>query len=215
MAVALFGASGRTGSALLQVCLKRGWPVRALARQKGRLAEAAGLQAFVGDARDPKAVRPLVRGTGAALCTLGMADISVPATDFSEAVKTIVEAMRAEKVRRLVMVGSVGVLDHPEGGYRHEHGLPEWLRNVSAEHQRNLEILREAGSTWGLDWTLMCPANLVDDIPAGRSHRAYEALPEAAAGSNETGIADLARAMADLLTDRASLRRRVGILSVR
>jgi uncharacterized protein len=215
MAVALFGATGRTGSELLATCRQRGWPVRALVRQPGRLPEADGLRVAIGDARDPQAVQALVRGAGAVLCTLGMADISMPATDFSAAVATVVEAMRVEKVRRLVMVGSVGVLDHPDGGYRHQHEAPDWLRHVSAEHQRNLETLRAAGSAWGLDWTLMCPANLVDDLPPGRSYRAFDALPAQAAGSNETGIADLARAMADLLTDRSALRRRVGILSVR
>jgi nucleoside-diphosphate-sugar epimerase len=42
MANAVFGATGRTGSFVLQPARRRGWPVRALARRRAGLAEAPG-----------------------------------------------------------------------------------------------------------------------------------------------------------------------------
>jgi hypothetical protein len=100
------------------------------------------------------------------------------------------------------------VLDHPQGGLRRDHALPAALRHVSDEHLRVYEALRDSG----LDWTLMCPPDLTDDIPAGRARWQYDTLPE---GSREAGRADLARLMCDLLTERASVKKRVGIVSLR
>jgi uncharacterized protein len=209
MTVTLFGATGRTGRLLLDIAGRRGWPARAFVRDPGKLAPRPGVTVFSGDARDDAAIAPAIAGTGAVLCCLGMHDISQPATDFSDSVRAIVRAMQTSGVRRIVAIASAGVLDAPGGGYVNQQpGFPSYLANVSLEHQRNLASLRDSG----LDWTLMCPMTLVDDLPAGHAQTAFDALPP---GSSETGYADLALAMADVLLDRASLRRRVGIVSLR
>lgn len=216
-AVALFGASGRTGRLVLAEAQRRGWPVRALVRDATKLPAAAGLSLVVGDARDSGAidetlqpsVGPLVR---AALCTLGMHDFSAPATDFSDSVRAIVAGLRRAGLKRLVVVASGSALADPRGGYRGEHDPPEVLKHVIAEHLRNHRTLAQAGDEWGLQWTLMCPLNLVADIPAGHARRAFETLPE---GSGETGMPDLALAICDLLDDPAAIGRRVGIVSDR
>ncbi|MBL8288860.1 MAG: NAD(P)H-binding protein [Rubrivivax sp.] len=219
MTVALFGASGRTGRLLLAEAQRRRWPVRALVRDAARLPQQAGVETIVGDARDSGAIDETLRaGAGAAgapravLCTLGMADIEKPATDFSDSVRAIVAGMRRAGIRRIVAVASGVALPDARGGTRGEHGVPEVLKNVAAEHLRNLRTLRQAGDEWGLQWTLMCPLNLVDDIAAGHARRAYEALPE---GSGETGMPDLALAMCDLVDDAGSFGQRVGIVSDR
>ncbi len=218
MTLALFGATGRTGRLVLAQAQRRGWPVRALVRGASLLPAAAGLALTVGDARDSAAIDAVLRpGPGgepvrAVLCTLGMHDFSVPATDFSDSVCAIVAGMQRHGVQRIVAVASGAALDAARGGYRGEHGAPEMLRHVIAEHLRNHRTLRQAGELHGLRWTLMCPLNLVDDIPAGRALRAYETLP---GGSAETGMPDLAEAMCDLLDDPTSIGQRVGIVSLR
>lgn len=220
-ALALFGASGRTGRLVLAEAQRRGWPVHALVRDASRLPAAPALALTVGDARDSGAVdttlRPSVDAPAvrAVLCTLGMHDFSVPATDFSDSVRAIVAGMRRQGVRRLVLVASGAALAHPQGGYRGEHDTPEVLKHVVAEHLRNHRTLVQAGEEWGLQWTLMCPLNLVADIPAGHARRAFEALPEPASGSGETGMPDLALAICDLLDDPVAIGRRVGIVSDR
>jgi putative NADH-flavin reductase len=220
MAIALFGATGRTGSLILTQARKRGWPVRALVRSAGKLAADDLVTPVVGDARDEAAIDEVITGpfgrgkepapgkVGAVLCALGMQDITVPATDFSDSVKAIVAGMKRQGVRRIIVIASAGALDHPAGGYRAQHGLPEVLRHVGAEHMRNHQTLRDSG----LDWTLMCPMNLVDDIPPGSAQWLYDDIP---GGSVETSMADLARLMCDLLTDRGAIGKRVGIVSFR
>jgi len=218
MTVALFGATGRTGRRVLAEARRRGWPVRALVREAYKLPAAPGLELLVGDARDSGAIDEVLRPAAGAppvravFCTLGMADISVPATDFSDSVRAIVAGMRRAGVRRLLAVASAVALDDARGGYRGEHGGPEVLRHITAEHLRNHRTLRQAGDEWGLAWTLMCPVNLVDDIPAGHAQQAFDAL---SAGSGETGTPDLTLAMCDLLDDPAAHGHRVGIVSFR
>jgi len=216
MAIAVFGATGRTGKLVLAEAAHRGWPVRALVRDASRLPARDGLVVQQGDTRDAAAVRSLLEGTGgkagragAVICALGMSDITVPATDFSDSVKTIVSAMQASGVRRIVAIASAGVFEHPAGGYRNQQpDFPAYLKNISAEHVRNYETLKASG----LDWTLMCPMTLVDDIPVGSAKFEFEGLPP---GSGETGYADLAKTICDLLTERASIGQRVGIVSFR
>lgn len=217
-ALALFGASGRTGRLVLAEAQRRGWPVRALVRDASRLPAAPGQELTVGDARDSGAIDATLRpsidapAVRAVLCTLGMHDFSVPATDFSDSVRAIVAGMRRNGVRRIVVVASASALADPRGGYRGDHDAPQALRHVIAEHLRNHGTLRQAGEEWGLEWTLMCALDLVDDIPAGHGKLAFEALP---AGSGETGMPDLALAMCDLLDDPSAVGRRVGIVSLR
>ena len=204
MMIALFGATGRTGRLVLERLLARGDRVRALARDPGRLAPHPGLVAFGGDARDAHAVRRVVEGADAVVCCLGMHDITVPATDFSDSVRGIVEAARAAGVRRIVAIASAGVLADTRGGLRSQHGLPAAFANVAAEHARNLRTLEASG----LDWTLLCPIDLVD-APAGTARWAYEDLP---AGSH-TGYADLADTIVEMLGRRDAHGRRVGVVS--
>jgi len=218
MTVALFGASGRTGRLLLAEAARRRWPARALVRDASKLPRQAGLEVIVGDARDSGAIDETLRARAgdpvrAVFCTLGMADIAKPATDFSDSVRAIVPGMRRAGIRRIVAVASgVALPDAQRGGYRGEHGVPEVLKNVAAEHLRNHRTLQQAGDEWGLQWTLMCPLNLAEDIPAGHARRVYETLPE---GSGETGMPDLALAMCDLVDDPSSFGQRVGIVSDR
>lgn len=208
MQVTIFGATGHAGALVVQECLSRGWQVRAFVRNAAKLAATAGLTIIEGNTLDAAAVRRAVAGADAVLGCLGMADITVPATDFSDGVKHIVAAMQAEGVRRFLMIGSANMLPHPAGGLRYEHlTLPDWLRHITAEHIRNYETLR----TSGLAWTLLCPAMLVDDIPADHVRYAFDDLPT----GTETGYAALAATMVALIAEPAAVGQRVGIVSDR
>lgn len=208
MKLALFGATGRTGRRVLELALGRGDRVRALLRDPSKLAARPGLATVVGDARDAAAVVRTVAGADAVLMALGMPDITHPSTGFSDSVRSIVDAARSAGVHRIVAIASAGVLPDPTGGLRNQHGTQGPFRYVNAEHTRNFETLRDSQ----LDWTLMCPIDLKDDLPAGRARFAYEDLPS---GSDETGYDDLAATMLALIGEKASYGKRVGIISLR
>jgi putative NADH-flavin reductase len=204
MQIALFGATGRTGRLVEERLTARGDRVRALARDPAKLPARPGLVVHAGDARDASAVRKVVDGADAIVCCLGMHDITVPATDFSDALRTIVDAARAAGVRRIVAIASAGVLADARGGLRNQHGLPAAFANIAAEHTRNLRTLEASG----LDWTLMCPIDLVDG-PGGGARWAFEDLPAGAF----TRYADLADTIVEMLGRADAHGRRVGVVS--
>lgn len=208
MTIALFGATGRTGRRVLDRLLAQGRSVRALARDPARLPAHANLAVVAGSARDAAKIASVVHGAGAIVVCLGMDDIARPDTTFSDGVRAIVDAARAAGVRRIVAVASAGALADPRGGLASEHAAPGTYSNINAEHARNYRTLAASG----LDWTLMCAVDLVDDIPEGHARWAYEKLP---AGSGQTGYDDLAATIVALLGERESFGRRVGIVSVR
>lgn len=208
MKAAIFGATGRTGRLLLKEAASRGWDTRVLVRDEAKLVATDGVSVVVGDARSLPDVTSTIEGVDTVFSCLAMSDTSVPATDLSDCMDTIIQAMRFQGVRRIIGIASAGELDHPEGGYRNKEGLPDFLQHVTANQIRCYEALRDSG----LEWTLMCPSWLQEDILAGNCQFAFEDLPQ---GSNETGYADLARTMADLVDNPESIRQRVGIVSFR
>lgn len=208
MTAALFGAGGRAGRRLAARLAERGIAVRALVRNRARTAAAPGLVVVEGDARSTDDVARTVAGTDAVFCALGMTDITTPSTDFSDAVRTIVRALEAAGPRRLIVIGTAGVLPHPTGGYRNKDGVSDAGRHIAAEHIRNHETLRDSA----LDWTLVCPVELVEDLPPGRRREAIEDLP---AGSFETGYDDLANLMVELLDRPGTIGHRIGVVSDR
>jgi len=208
MTIALFGATGRTGRRVLDRLLARGERVKALARDPARLPPHAHLATVSGSTRDADALASVVRAADAIVVCLGMDDITRPGTAFSDGVRAIVDAAKAAGVRRIVAIASAGALADPRGGLASEHAAPGPYSNINAEHARNYRTL----ATSGLDWTLMCAVDLVDDIPEGHARWAYERLPE---GGAQTGYDDLAAAIVELLDEPESYGKRVAIVSVR
>lgn len=205
MRVALFGGTGQVGRIVLQRLLERGDRVIALSLHPEKLPPVEHLEAILGDARDLAAVREAVRGADAVASCLGMANFSVPATDLSDAFKTILEAMALEGVRRLVFIGSSGLLDHPEGGLRHDHNLPEYLRHVAAEQVRMLEAIRATD----LDWTMLCPVTFTsEDRPTERLF-----VVEDLASSDLAHTRDIASLLVEELGSQAHVGKRLGVAS--
>ena len=69
---------------------------------------------------DDKMACILRSGADALVSTLGMADITVPATDLSDGLHALLAAMADAGVRRVIAVASTVALPHPDGGLRGE-----------------------------------------------------------------------------------------------
>ena len=110
MKVAIFGASGETGSLLTERCLGAGYEVTALLRSPEAFPFRDRVRPIEGSAFDGDAVRRTVDGADVVLSALGAR--SLKKEDVLErAVPLIVEAMRDTGVRRIVALGSAGALD--------------------------------------------------------------------------------------------------------
>jgi putative NADH-flavin reductase len=199
MKVVIFGASGRTGRALVQEALERGHEVRAFARTPSKIeVEHDRLEVVQGDVQDAGAVDRAVAGVDAVLSVLGPTD-NRPDRQVTKGTRAILDAMERRGVRRLVMTGGAGVRD-PED----RPGLVDRLvkvllllaaRNVYEDMRGAVEAVRACD----LDWTVVRLPRLTD-APATGSVRADHLGGDVGI---QIGRADVATFILDeLATDR-------------
>lgn len=111
MKVALIGATGFVGSAVLKELLQRGHEVVALVRDPARLAAQPHLHAVQADVLDAAAVQRAVAGADAVVSAYnagwGNPDIY---EDFMRGSRAIVAGTKAAGVKRYLVVGGAGSL---------------------------------------------------------------------------------------------------------
>jgi putative NADH-flavin reductase len=189
--VAVFGASGRTGGLLVERCLTAGYAVKALVRAPEEFAWRHRVQVVKGSVFDLAAVRRTVAGGTVVLSALGAR--SLKKEDVLErAVPLIVEAMRAEGVRRIVALVSAGAL---EDSLKKQAAWRRWvvqkivyntlLKWAVASQVDQWKVL----SASGLDFTMVMPPMLTDGKARGKFRVDGEALPR---GGRQIARADVA-----------------------
>ena len=157
MRISLFGGTGRVGSILLQQLLESGHHVTALARNPEKLPVHPNLTVIQGDAKEQAAIAATILGSEAVVSALG----TDKTTTLSEAIPHMIEAMTVESVKRILTIGTAGILQS-----RNE---PEHLRYEASDSNRKLTAAAEehhaafrALSASNLDWTIVCPTYLPD-----------------------------------------------------
>ncbi|MEG3632813.1 NAD(P)-dependent oxidoreductase [Micromonospora palythoicola] len=198
MRLTVFGATGGTGRHVTRQALAAGHHVTAVVRDPARLPrlDHPRLQTVVADALDPEAIRPAVSGQDAIVSALGpraRTDASVCA----DGTRAIITAMRAEGIRRLVVVTASGhVVDAGDNRFTRTVVKPllrRYLREEFAGFARTEQAVRDSD----LDWTIMRPPRLTD----GR-HRPYRtAVDRNVRGGFTIARVDLAHAILAALDD--------------
>jgi putative NADH-flavin reductase len=163
--IALFGATGGTGSLVLRQALEAGHHVTALVRSPEKLLIShENLTVVVGSALDHVAVSETVKGSDAVICALGAPPRS-KAGIRERGTRVIVDAMQDTGVSRLVVQSSHGI-----GETGRELPLvmrwfivPFYLKNAFADHERQEDVVRASD----LDWTIARPPHLTDGDGAG------------------------------------------------
>lgn len=159
MKIALIGATGFVGAAVLDEALARGHEVTALVRDPAKLAPRPGLTVVKADAYDAAAVASAVKGADAVVSAFnpGWTDPEI-APKFTAGAHALDAGVVASGVKRLLVVGGAGSLfvapgvqlvDTPE--------FPAFIRAAAAA-ARDLHsdyVAGRAGS--GLDWTFLSP----------------------------------------------------------
>lgn len=118
--ILVLGATGNTGQKFVKLALERGHDVIALVRDPARVPAHPNLDVIMGDVMDSAAVTKAAKGVDAVVSCLGIrkADPSDPFSallspeDFTEkSTISIVDAMKASGVSRLVVISSAGIGD--------------------------------------------------------------------------------------------------------
>jgi hypothetical protein len=204
MKIAIYGATGMIGSAVVAEAVMRGHEVTALSRRGGQpdVGESAALLRSVnGDASDPSSVRTVAAQNDVVVLAAGPSrDSGGDPRAFLDVVRVVMAEVAST---RLVVVGGAGSLlaapgtrlvDLPE--------FPEAYKVEALTHAEALELLREAGPA--LDWTYLSPA---PEIGPGAKTGAYKLGGDSPAGDRIT-VPDFAVALLDEIEHPAHRRER-------
>jgi putative NADH-flavin reductase len=175
MRIALFGARGKTGQALVAQAIQSGHTISALVRDPAGLPPRSGLEMVVGDARDDDAVRQCLDGAEAVVSLIGSFNRK-PNTDVSDTSRTIVTQMQRVGPSRLVVVTSMGVGDSQAQmrSLLFRTIIRTVAREIWADRDRQEEIVRQSG----LDWTIVRPGGLTDRPATGQWHTIASNAPQ-------------------------------------
>ncbi|MGH9595399.1 MAG: NAD(P)-dependent oxidoreductase [Edaphobacter sp.] len=197
MNIAIFGASGGTGTLLTERCLAAGYSVTALIRKPDSFRLSQGKRSDVhiiqGNAFDLAAVRATVEGADAVLSALGPRSPVRNENVLPRAIPLLVEAMQLVGVRRIVALGSAGAL--PDSLSK-QTAWRRWivqkivyttlLKWPVAEQISQYATLSRSD----LDWTMVMPPKLTNGAARGRFRVDGEALPRNGSRISRADVAD-------------------------
>ena len=203
MRTALFGATGRVGSLMLKQLLEDGQDVVALARTPEKLPIHPRLTVIQGDAKDSQAINKTIQGTESVVSALG----TDKSTTLTEAIPHIIEAMETESIKRILTIGTAGILQSriDEKKLRYEAGDSNRKLTVAAtEHHMAYRALADSN----LNWTIVCPTYLPDGEATGNYRTEVNWLPE---NGKQISTGDTAQFAVSELTANKYVNCRVGI----
>jgi uncharacterized protein YbjT (DUF2867 family) len=210
MRLFVIGASGRTGTQILDLARTRGHEVTAFVRSPEKLrsavspsAESVGpLTVVRGDPRQPDSIAAALPGHDAVLSAIGPhpRDALRPSTLLTDCARATVDAMAASGIARLAIV-SAAVLFPEKGLY---FAFFRWL---TQHHARDLRAMEHIVQASGLAWTIARPPRLTKSPDAS-----FLALPDALpAGSRAMSFRSVAAFMLDAVERQSHVAEIVGL----
>lgn len=207
MIITVFGATGMVGKQLVQQALFKGHQVKAFGRNvfTTDFLEQDKIELIQGGLFDEKEVGKAIAGSDAVLSALGG---SMDSTDKTRSLGMKIIAAQMEKagVKRIVAVGGMGVLDAGDGTLLLDgEEYPQQYVTVGLEHKKAWEHLKNSS----LDWTFVCPPDIIDAGPTGNFVTKAEQVPEP--NQYRINAGDLALFMIGEIEKREYVHQRVGI----
>lgn len=197
MNIAIFGASGATGTLLTQRCRAAGYNVAALLRAPEKFPLRGQVHAIQGSPFDLTSVQMTIVGADVVLSALGAN--SLKKEDVLErAVPQIVTAMQqtaseAKPVRRIIVLGSAGALPTSL------NKQPAWRRWIVQNLVYSTFLkwpVASQISQWNnlrqsdLDWTMVMPPMLTNGPGRGKYRIDGDALPRNGSRISRADVAD-------------------------
>ena len=207
MNLIVFGATGMVGKQLVQQALFGGHHVKAFGRNvyTTDYLEPEKLQLVQGALFDEAEVYSAIKGCNAVLSAIGG---SMDGTDKARTLgmKNIIKQMDKAGVKRIVAIGGMGVLNADENSLLiDQEEYPKQYIPVGKEHQKAWELLKESS----LDWTFVCPPDIINAGPTGSYKTAADFPPEP--NNYKINAGDLAMMMLNELEKNEFVKHRVGI----
>ena len=208
MKIAIIGASGFVGGALVEEALSRSHEVTAIVRNTDRLSKREHLRAVAVDVTNTARLAESLRGHDAVISAFSGGTAGTDAYErHVRGFESILKAAKLADVPRLLVVGGAGSLEVAPGVQVVDSPQfpAEWKANALATRQA-LSVLRQEPS---LHWTFLSPpAHLEPGERRGVYRTGADALLTDAAGSSHISVADYAMSMIDELEQPRHDRRR-------
>ncbi|MFD0277969.1 NAD(P)-dependent oxidoreductase [Kitasatospora sp. NPDC127111] len=195
--IAVIGANGSVGAAVVAEAVARGHRVTAVVRHPDRYRGGAAV-VVPGDVLDPADVARVAAGQDVLVSAVGGGDRPGRRALVEPAARSLVEGLRAlgDEAPRLITVGGAGGLETAPGVRLWDApGLPEPLRQVMRAHGAAQEYLR---TVTDVRWTTLSPAaELVPGERTGHYRTGLEQLLTDASGRSWISLPDYAVALVD------------------
>ena len=211
MKVALIGATGFVGAALLDELLRRGHEVTALARHPDKLAARDHLKVVKADVLKAQDVQAAVSGADAVVSAYnsGWTNPNIY-NDFMTGSRAIVAGTKAAGVKRYLVVGGAGSL------YINGQQLvdsPDFPAAIKPGATAARDMLTELQTESSLDWTLLSPPIAMHLGDRGERTAQYrtgkdEPLMQADGQSGDISVQDLALSLVDALEQGQHIKTR-------
>ncbi|MDH1262407.1 NAD(P)-dependent oxidoreductase [Pseudomonas sp. GD03944] len=208
MKIALIGASGFVGAAVLQEALDREHQVTGIVRNPQKLPQHAALTAVAGDVHDASALAALIAGHDAVIHAFnpGWGNANIRA-EFIQGTEAIYAAAKQAGVKRLLVVGGAGslyvapglqLIDTPD--------FPAEYKDGAEGARQALNLLKTETS---LDWSFISPpAHLHPGERSGQFRIGGDELLMKGDEPAGISVADLAVAIIDELERPAHVQQR-------
>jgi hypothetical protein len=208
MNIALIGATGFVGAAILQEALNRGHEVTAIVRNPEQLQAHPKLRAQKGDVYNDDELARLLAGHDAVISAFnpGWSNPDI----YNQQVrgtKAIISGVKKAGIKRLLFVGGAGSLEVRPGIQSVDlPAFPAEYKQGALATREALTMLRQETS---LEWSFLSPsADLFPGRRTGEFRLGTDQLLKDANGESRISVQDYAMAMIDELEKPKHIRRR-------
>jgi hypothetical protein len=195
MHIALYGATGKSGSRILTELLSRGHQVTAIVRDPAKLAAQPGLTVVEGNVSSGSTIAAKIKGADAVVSAYGPppddTDQLLPVTEH------FIKAVKEAGTPRFLVVGGAGSLEVAPGVTVIDSGhIPaEWLP-IAVSHAKVLKLLQKSN----INWTYFSPAGFfVPGERTGKFRLGTNQLIANEQGDSRISLEDYAIALVDEL----------------
>lgn len=204
MKILVLGATGRVGSRVAAHALRDGHHVTAFVRNPEKVTlRDENLQIVQGNVLNKQDVERVMTGMEIVISALNTDQTNT----LSESMPFILEAMKKEQIKRIITVGTAGILQSrttPDVLRYQSSESKRKLTRAAEEHHKAYDILNHSQ----LDWTIVCPTYLPDGDFAGKYRVERNFLPE---GGAVISVEDTAAFTYQQIASSAFIKARVGI----
>lgn len=207
MKVLIIGATGRVGKLLVEYALEAGHQVVAFARDISQIKlEDPALSTVQGDVLYPALIEAAVDEVDAVMSVIGIRKFRGPITTLSTGTRHIVDVLERKGPKRFLTLTGAGILqENPDYLIMESLSFPPNLQNLSMDHLRMYQALRNAD----LDWTIVAPAFMHSGTRTGNYLLREDYFPQQA--QNQISVEDVADFMVREVEENRFIQKRVGI----